>query len=136
MEVDKEYLKLLDRIYESKKKIEKGRFNPPGVRVETTSQKTFIYLNDFANYIKRPINHIFRFLLHEFLTSGSIEKERIMLTGRFQPKQVQEKLQLYLQKYVYCKVCSSPDTEMIKEDKIYVIKCLACGASYPAEEIR
>lgn len=136
MEVDEEYLRLLDNIYSYKKKTEANRFDPPAVKVENTSQKTFVYLNDFASYIKRPVNHIFKFLLHEFLTSGSVEKDRVMLTGRFSPKQVQDKLKLYLQKYVYCKVCSSPDTEMIKQGKIYVIRCLACGAQYPAEDIR
>jgi translation initiation factor 2 subunit 2 len=136
MEPPKEYLQLLDAMYALKRQGSLGRFEPPPVKVENTSQKTYVYLKEFADYIRRPIPHIFKFLLHEFLTSGSIEGNRIMLTGRFSPKQVQEKLSLYLRTYVYCKECNSPDTEMIKEGKIYVIHCLACGAQYPAQEIR
>ncbi|TFG96041.1 translation initiation factor 2 subunit beta, partial [Candidatus Thorarchaeota archaeon] len=30
--------------------------------------------------------------------------------------------------YVTCPVCSRPDTEIVKDDKKYILSCSACGA--------
>jgi len=33
--------------------------------------------------------------------------------------------------FVVCKECGKPDTELIKQGRITLIKCLACGAKHP-----
>ncbi|MEK6812055.1 MAG: translation initiation factor IF-2 subunit beta, partial [Nanoarchaeota archaeon] len=33
--------------------------------------------------------------------------------------------------FVLCKECKKPDTELLREDRVTFIHCLACGAKHP-----
>jgi translation initiation factor 2 subunit 2 len=41
---------------------------------------------------------------------------------------INEKIQEYVAEFVICKECKKPDTELVKEDRLTFIHCLACGA--------
>ncbi|MCX8172587.1 MAG: translation initiation factor IF-2 subunit beta, partial [Archaeoglobaceae archaeon] len=32
-----------------------------------------------------------------------------------------------------CKECNAPDTELIKEERVLFLRCLACGAKQPVK---
>ncbi len=132
-----EYEELLKNVLKEKKASSGERFIPPEAEVNQSGQKTVINAEKFANYIKRPIKHIARYLMHELTAPGQIdEKNNIIIGGRFSRRVVQEKLNAYIKDYVICKQCSSPDTQMNKIDENFVVKCLACGAEYPVGKIK
>ncbi len=131
-----EYDELLNKIIENRKSDLHSRFIPPQVEITQMGQKTVITLGAFANYINRPIKHISNYLMHELISSGQLDGEKLILSGRFSRNIVNEKINNYLNEYVICRQCKSPDTQLIKEGKNYYIKCLGCGAEYPVGRIK
>lgn len=131
-----EYDELLKKITNSKKSTSGVRFTPPAVDINQSGQKTIITLDALASYINRPIDHIAKYLMHELTSSGQIENGKVVLAGRFGRNLINEKINNYIKEYVICRQCKSPDTQMIREDKNYYIKCMACGAEYPVGRIK
>ncbi|MFW6225798.1 MAG: translation initiation factor IF-2 subunit beta, partial [bacterium] len=39
----------------------------------------------------------------------------------------------YAEEFVLCPECGKPDTELIKEEGITKLHCLACGAKHPVQ---
>ena len=61
-----------------------------------------------------------------------------MLKGRFVPKKIESLLRKYINEYVTCEMCRSPDT-LLKRDQVsrlYFVNCKACGASRAVASIR
>jgi translation initiation factor 2 subunit 2 len=113
------------------KKETKERFQTP--QIESEIQGTKFIIKNFkkiAEYIKRDPKHLAKFLMLSLASSGSIEGETLVLNSKLKREVVQQKVEEYIKKYVFCKVCNEPDTKLIKEDRIYFIRCEACGASY------
>ncbi len=113
------------------KKETKERFQTP--QIESEIQDTKFIIKNFkkiAEYIKRDPKHLAKFLMLSLASSGSIEGETLVLNSKLKREVVQQKVEEYIKKYVFCKVCNEPDTKLIKEDRIYFIRCEACGASY------
>ncbi|MDT7859048.1 MAG: translation initiation factor IF-2 subunit beta [Candidatus Aenigmarchaeota archaeon] len=113
------------------KKETKERFQIPQIESEIQGPK-FIIKNfkKIAEYIKRDPKHFAKFLMLSLASSGSIEGETLVLNSKLKREVVQQKVEEYIKRYVFCKVCNEPDTKLIKEDRIYFIRCEACGASY------
>jgi len=131
-----EYDELLRKIMSSKKTTNGIRFTPPAVDIEQSGQRTTITLDKLANYINRPIDHLAKYLMHELTSSGQMEGGKLILAGRFSRNLINEKINGYINEYVICKQCKSPDTQLVKEEKNYFIKCMACGAEYPVGRIK
>jgi translation initiation factor 2 subunit 2 len=113
------------------KKEVKERFQIP--QIESEIQGTKFIIKNFkkiAEYLKRDPKHLAKFLMQSLASSGGIEGETLILNSRLRKEVVQQKLEEYVKKYVFCKICNEPDTKLIKEDRIYFIRCEACGASY------
>ena len=43
------------------------------------------------------------------------------------------KIELYAKTFVLCQECNKPDTELMKEGGVLVMKCTACGAKHPVK---
>ncbi|RLI78897.1 translation initiation factor IF-2 subunit beta, partial [Archaeoglobales archaeon] len=37
--------------------------------------------------------------------------------------------------YVLCKECNAPDTEFVREERVLMVRCLACGAKHPVKGV-
>jgi len=126
------YEELLDEAFKKiVKKETKDRFQIP--QIEGEMQGTRFIVRNFkkiADYLKRDPKHLAKYLMLSLATSGSIEGETLVLNTKVRRDVVQQKLEEYIRKYVFCKVCGEPDTKLIKEDRIYFIQCDACGARY------
>jgi translation initiation factor 2 subunit 2 len=126
------YEELLDEAFKKiVKKETKDRFQIP--QIEGEMQGTRFIVRNFkkiADYLKRDPKHLAKYLMLSLATSGSIEGETLVLNTKVRRDIVQQKLEEYIRKYVFCKVCGEPDTKLIKEDRIYFIQCDACGARY------
>src|SRR5439155_25684547 len=60
--------------------------------------------------------------------------------GAFKAKvtaqQVADRIKAYIDSYVICSECGRPDTHLVKEDRIQMLECEACGARRPVKAIK
>lgn len=114
----------------------KGRFSPPMINSFIQGNKTIITnLKDISKYLNRDFNHLVKFFVKEFACSYLVKDDRLILTGRFNGRKLNEKLEKYINTYVICKECGSPDTKLERKDNILYLKCMACQAEYPVPKI-
>lgn len=130
-----EYEKLLEKAYKEVKTIDTSngeRFEIPKVRGQVQGKSTIITnLTEIASYIRRPVEHLAKFLFKELATPGRIQNDRLMLNAKLNSSRVNDKIELYIKEFVLCHECKKPDTEIISEKGIKFKHCLACGAKYP-----
>jgi len=128
-----DYEKLLNQAYKEIKQVETSsdRFEIPKIKGHFEGKKT-ILTNFFsiAQHIRRKPEHFQKFLLRELATSGQPEGERVLLNNRVPSAKINDKIAAYIKEFVICKECGKPDTELIKEDRIAFVHCLACGAKH------
>jgi translation initiation factor 2 subunit 2 len=128
-----EYEKLLDEAYKKVKKIDisSNRFEIPKIEGHFEGKKT-ILTNFFqiASHIRRNPEHFQKFMLKELAASGQKEGERLILNIKVPSEKINQKIEQYTKEFVLCKECGKPDTELIKEDRLTFIHCLACGAQH------
>ena len=130
-----EYEKLLEEAYEKVKQVSgknNGRFETPKIEGYFEGKKT-ILTNFFqiANHLRRNPEHLQKFLLKELATSGQKDGERLVLNNKVPSTKINQKVEEYVKEFVLCKECKKPDTELVKEDRLTFIHCLACGAKHP-----
>ena len=75
------------------------------------------------------------YLLRELGTAGNLEGVRAILQGKFNHFLINERIDEYIEKYVICHECNRPDTQIIREDRIFILKCAACGAKAPLKPL-
>lgn len=132
------YEELLKKAMENlpKKSEEKKRFSLPEIEVEFSGTRTiFKNFGAIANLMRREHSHFSKYLLRELATPGSIEGNSLIFQRKLPISLLQEKLNSYLKKFVFCKVCGEPDTKLLKEDRITFLVCEACGCRYPVEKV-
>jgi translation initiation factor 2 subunit 2 len=129
-----QYEKLLNEAYsEVKQSGGNGeRFEIPKVEGHFEGKKTII-TNFFqiAAHLRRTPEHLQKFLSKELAAQGVQDKERLILNKKISSSKINPKIEQYTKEFVLCKECNKPDTEILKEDRINVLHCLACGAKHP-----
>lgn len=128
------YEQLLDEAYKKVKVVEgnKDRFDIPKVIGQVSGKNTIISnIAEIASYLRRPIDHISKFLQKELAASGKIDNDRLILNTKLNSQKVNDKIQEYSKEFVICPECKKPDTEIIIEKGIKLKHCLACGAKSP-----
>ncbi|MHC1598181.1 MAG: translation initiation factor IF-2 subunit beta [Candidatus Methanofastidiosia archaeon] len=133
-----DYEKMLDDARESLPKdlVEGARFEVPKVRSLVVGNKTIIKnFREILNILRRDENHLIKFLLGEMATSGNAEGSQAVFKGKFSQTFIQDKLMKYANNFVLCHECKKPDTKIIKEGRVYFIRCEACGAKHPIKNI-
>ena len=137
---DYTYEELLDRVFGILKKFnpeltgEKRRtvMKPPQVLREGTKKTVFVNFMELCKAMHRQPDHVMNYLMGELGTSGSLDgQQRLMVKGRFLPKAFEGGLRRYVNEYVLCHACKSPDTLLDKDQttRLYVLRCQQCGAS-------
>jgi len=128
-----EYEKMLEQAYEKVKKVNVNseRFEIPKIEGHFEGKRTI--LNNFfyiASHIRRNPEHFQKFMLKELAASGQREGDRFILNIKVPSAKINQKIEDYLKEFVLCKECGKPDTELVKEDRLTFINCLACGAKH------
>lgn len=127
------YEELLEEAYKKTKQIDSSndRFEIPKIEGHFEGRKT-ILTNFFqiVSHIRRKQEHFQKFILRELATSGHIEGDRLILNNKIPSAKINSKIEDYVKEFVLCKECKKPDTELIKEDRLTFIHCLACGAKH------
>jgi translation initiation factor 2 subunit 2 len=136
MEFD--YEKLLEEAMKKipQKALAEERFKIPSVTIEIQGNKTLIKnFGEILSVLRRSSSHLSKYLLKELATPGSVQ-ENVLILQRIVPKEIlQKKIESYVKEFVLCKVCNKPDTKLVKEDRLFLIKCDACGAKSPVRTI-
>ncbi len=128
------YEHLLKEAYQKVKVIQKGceRFELPKVEGFVAGKNTIITnIQAIAGYIRRPVDHIVKFLQQQLAVSGKIENDRLILNTKLNSEKINDKIIQYTKEFVLCNECDKPDTEIIAEKGVKFKHCLACGAKSP-----
>uniref|UniRef100_A0A7N0TUA1 Eukaryotic translation initiation factor 2 subunit beta n=2 Tax=Kalanchoe fedtschenkoi TaxID=63787 RepID=A0A7N0TUA1_KALFE len=110
---------------------------PPQVLREGTKKTVFVNFMDLCKTMHRQPEHVMTFLLAEMGTSGSLDgQQRLVVKGRFAPKNFEGILRRYINEYVICNGCKSPDTILSKENRLFFLRCEQCGSNRSVAPIK
>jgi len=133
-ENDLDYDSLLER---AKKKLpqtleshERFKIPDPDVMVEgkTTVIRNF---GDIVDVLRREPEHLLGYLLRELGTAGTMDGSRAVFKGKPATSQIVDRINSYIDEYVICSECGRPDTNMVKDGRILILRCETCGAHRP-----
>ena len=126
------YEKLLKRIdgERSKNSAEiDSRFELPPVDVMWEGQRTYLRnFSDFPKIMRRDSAKLLQYLSKEFAVPAERIGDSAMFIGRIDPDDFTRLLKIYVNDYIMCPTCKSPDTRTEKEKRISFLICEACGA--------
>lgn len=132
------YEKLLERAIDQlpPEVFETKRFEVPKAYSVIQGNRTFIQnFREVADALNRDPQHLLKFLLRELGTAGNLEGGRAILQGKFTHFLINERIEDYVNKFVICHECNRPDTRIIREGRISILKCEACGAKAPLKTV-
>ena len=134
-----EYDDALDRALDQSPEMEGsgGRFQVPDPEVRPEGNVT-VYENfqSTVDTLNRDDTHLMKFLQSEVGTSAQIDESgRARLTGDFRHDRIADAIDEYVDIYVRCSECESPDTRLVEEQETMVLKCDACGALSPVPDL-
>ncbi len=131
---DDDYLSLLARAKEDlPETIEKHeRFQVPEPEVFQEGKITVIRnYGDIIDALRREPEHLLQYLLRELGAPGYVEGRRLVFKAKLAPVQIADRITSYTDTFVLCSECGRPDTRIVKEGRILVLECDACGAHRP-----
>ncbi len=107
---DYTYLELLERVFALLRDknpnltVRKRHVMPPPQLVRVGTRRTmWANFAQICQLMHRSLDHMMSFLLAELGTEGSIDgNQRLIIKGRFQPKQIESLLKKYIIEYVTC----------------------------------
>jgi len=133
--VDLDYDKLLERAREGLEDVMQNaeRFNPPVPEIMHEGSKKTIIRNfsEIVDSLRRDETHLYKFLLQELGTAGSVNNRRLVLQGRVPEKKIKARIKSYIETFVVCQECNRPDTSFLRTGRTLNLHCEACGAKRP-----
>lgn len=85
--------------------------------------------------IRRSPEHLLKFLNKELASSGEIRGDRLILSRKLSSKNINDKIEKYVNLFVLCPKCKKPDTELNEEGNKTFLRCLACGEKHEVHKI-
>jgi len=131
------YEQLLDEAYKIVKPIELGeRFEVPKVTGHHEGTKTVVTnFSKIISYIRRTPEHLMKFLGKELASWAEVSGERLIFSRKLPSKEINEKIEKYVNTFVLCPRCKKPDTELVEEGSKMFLKCLACGEKHEVHKL-
>ncbi len=106
-----------------------NRFELPIVDVMWEGQKTFLRnFSEFPKILRRDPDKVLQYLSKEFAVPAERLGDKAMFVDRRAPDDFTRLFQIYVKDYLECTTCKSPDTKVLKENRISFLVCEACGA--------
>jgi len=113
------------------------RFQIPEADIVVEGKTTILRnFEDIINAIRRDSNMVLTYLLRELGTAGTLDGRRVVFKGKVTAQQVADRVKSYVETYVLCQECGRPDTRLVKEDRIAMLECDACGARRPVKSVK
>lgn len=128
------YKEMLERAYKSmpEKTLKRERFEMPKVQCFVQGSKTVVSnFSKILNTINRDEKHALKYITKQLATAASIDSGRLVLKGVFSQEQIQRIIEDYIKAFVLCTECGRPDTKIIEQKGVKMLKCTACGAIAP-----
>lgn len=137
--IDLNYNSLLDRLYMSlpSRTKENVRFELPRVQSIIQGKQT-IWKNfvKCAKDVNREHDLLYKFVMKEISTSSTIvNNQSLVLNGVFDNYKLNVILDKFIMTFVLCSACKKPDTQIVSQSNIKVLKCSACGAVTPLPKL-
>ena len=133
-----EYGSALDRAYDAlpeRPAASGDRLTIPDPEGETDGAFTRLTnLDDIAAALDRGPEHLHGEIQRELGTSGQYENGRARYSGSFSAADFEAAVSAYVDAFVLCSECGLPDTVIVREDRIDMLRCQACGAFRPVEK--
>ena len=134
-----DYNKLLNEAYSKVEiclDVSTERFKIPKVKGHHLGPRTIVsnFLT-IAAHLRRDATHLMKFLSKELASQCEIKNDRLILSRRLSSREINDKIEKYVCKFVLCNNCKKPDTELICENGRLLIRCLACGRSFEIHKI-
>jgi len=129
--MEKDYRSMLNRAYgELPEQMESyERWATPRSDVRIVGRRTIIMnFKEMADDLGRKPEHLLKFLSGEMATLPRFDGTRAIFQGRFRGDSIRNLLEVYAKKYVVCPVCKRPDTQIVREKRLWFLQCEACGA--------
>ncbi len=132
----KEYEQLLDNVYKNlpeKAKHSGERFEMPKFEYFTEGNKTIVKnFKAVADKIRREPSMLIKFFSKELAVPAEQQGERMVLARRLTGDMVNSKLEDFVSRYVICKECKRPDTNIQEMGHGFrQLVCESCGARAP-----
>jgi len=105
---------------------------------EITYSGKFTIIKNFSQIcdsLRRDPNSVAKFLFKELAIPGKIEENKLILQKNFDKEKINEKIREYCKEYIFCKECGKGDTTLKKVNRIFYLKCEACGAERSVKKI-
>src|SRR5256886_11225754 len=113
------------------------RFQVPSPDVVIEGKTTILRnFEDIVGAIRRDPDMVLTYLLRELGTSGAMEGRRVVFKSKVTAQQVEERVKSYVDAYVLCQECGRPDTRLVKEGRIAMLECAACGSRRPVKAFK
>ena len=129
--MSEDYEKLLDRALEQVPKavFESSRFQIPEAEVSIIGNRTIIRnFRGIASTLNREPEHLLKYLLRELGAAGNLEGTQAVFQGKFSKTTVDNRVRRYAEEFVLCRECGKPDTRLERHERLYMLRCEACGA--------
>ena len=111
------------------------RFVVPKTRVYLEGKTTVLEnFSEIAEKLNREEAHLLKYISGELGTAGKINGTRAVFNGKFEPVQFADIVEEYVNDFVICSECGRPDTKLVKEDRVLMLLCEACGSKRPIKK--
>ena len=112
----------------------KERFELPKAVGRLEGAKTIITnLPQIAALLRRPIEHMVKYLLKELATPGQMRNGLFVLGAKMPASRINDKIKQYAEEFVFCQKCGKPDTDIKKESGFQMLVCSVCGERKPVK---
>jgi translation initiation factor 2 subunit 2 len=108
------------------------RFEVPRVESFIQGSKTIVKgFNLLINNMRREKKHFLKYLTKETASPITEGNNQLIISGKIGAIQLNRLIESYFNQFVLCPECKKPDTKVITQDGIRMLKCEACGAVKP-----
>lgn len=92
-------------------------------------------MSDIARAMERPPEYPTKFLGFELglLTKCEAEQNKYVVNGKHDAEALAQCLDKFIEKYVLCKQCRNPETDLSVKGESIFAKCRACGKTSPVD---
>lgn len=120
--------KIQDKVSENKKNTG-SRFELPKVDIMWQGNKTiFRNFAEFPKILRRDPDKVLQYLSKEFATPAQISGDKAVFVGKKDHNDFTTLFARYVKEYLECLTCRSPDTRVVKSNRVTFLVCEACGA--------
>lgn len=105
------------------------RFEVPNAEVFLQGNRTIIKnFSEICSKLRRDQDKLLKYLSRALAAPANLVSGLAVFQARIPARIIQSKLNAYVKNFVICPVCKRPDTDLIRQGKVWILRCQACGA--------